>query len=88
MELAPNKPHDHLIDIRSGKVIEFRSDKIERLLTELQIASAIGSSSTGSCSMEFRSMGTNRVRFESLTDTKLIIELFCLADQKLHEIGW
>ena len=38
--------------------------------------------------MEFRSMGTNRVRFGSLADTKLIIELFCLADQKLHEIGW
>lgn len=31
---APDKHHDHLIDIPSGKVIEFRSDKIERLLAK------------------------------------------------------
>jgi Fur family transcriptional regulator, ferric uptake regulator len=35
MELAPKKPHDHLIDTRSGNVIEFRSDEIERRLTEI-----------------------------------------------------
>ena len=34
LEVAAEKHHDHLIDMSSGKVIEFRSDKIERLLTK------------------------------------------------------
>jgi Fur family ferric uptake transcriptional regulator len=34
LEPVPDKHHDHLIDIPSGKVIEFRSDEIERLLTK------------------------------------------------------
>ena len=40
LEVAPTKHHDHLIDIRSRKVIEFRSDKIERLLP--RIANRLG----------------------------------------------
>jgi len=35
LELAPKKHHDHLIDARSGHVIEFRSDEIERRLIEI-----------------------------------------------------
>jgi Fur family ferric uptake transcriptional regulator len=34
-EEALESHHDHLIDIRSGKVIEFRSDEIERLQQEI-----------------------------------------------------
>jgi Fur family transcriptional regulator, ferric uptake regulator len=34
LEPAPDKHHDHLIDIPSGKVIEFRSDEIQRLLAK------------------------------------------------------
>jgi Fur family transcriptional regulator, ferric uptake regulator len=30
-EEAPDEHHDHLIDMRSGKVIEFSNDEIERL---------------------------------------------------------
>ncbi len=30
-EEVPEKHHDHLIDIKSGKVIEFRDDEIEEL---------------------------------------------------------
>ncbi len=30
-ETIPDEHHDHLIDLRSGKVIEFRSEDIERL---------------------------------------------------------
>ena len=40
LELAPKKHHGHLIDARSGDVIEFRSKKIERLLSE--IADSLG----------------------------------------------
>jgi Fur family transcriptional regulator, ferric uptake regulator len=40
LEPAPNEHHDHLIDIGSGRVIEFRSDEIEHLLAE--IASHLG----------------------------------------------
>ena len=40
LEVAPTKHHDHLINIRSRKVIEFRSDKIERLLP--RIANRLG----------------------------------------------
>jgi Fur family ferric uptake transcriptional regulator len=30
-ETVPDEHHDHLIDLRSGKVIEFRNEEIERL---------------------------------------------------------
>src|SRR5215211_2545823 len=39
-EAAPRKHHDHLIDIETGKVIEFQSVEIERLQAE--IASRLG----------------------------------------------
>jgi Fur family ferric uptake transcriptional regulator len=39
-EMAPTKHHDHLIDVRSGKLIEFRSNGIERLLD--RIANRLG----------------------------------------------
>jgi Fur family ferric uptake transcriptional regulator len=35
LEPAPDKPHNHLVDIRSGNVVEFRSDEIEHLLTDI-----------------------------------------------------
>jgi Fur family ferric uptake transcriptional regulator len=34
-EQVPGEHHDHLIDLRSGKVIEFRSEQIERLQEEI-----------------------------------------------------
>jgi Fur family transcriptional regulator, ferric uptake regulator len=34
-EAAGGEHHDHLIDLDSGKVIEFRSEEIERLQTEI-----------------------------------------------------
>ncbi len=34
-EEAGSDHHDHLIDVSSGKVIEFRDDEIERLQTEV-----------------------------------------------------
>ena len=34
-EQMPGEHHDHLIDLRSGKVIEFRSEEIERLQDEI-----------------------------------------------------
>jgi Fur family ferric uptake transcriptional regulator len=34
-EQVPDEHHDHLIDLRSGKVIEFRSEDIERLQDEI-----------------------------------------------------
>lgn len=34
-EETAGKHHDHLIDIRSGRVIEFRNDEIERLQQEI-----------------------------------------------------
>ena len=34
-EEAPTKHHDHLIDIKSGQVIEFHNDEIERLQQEV-----------------------------------------------------
>jgi Fur family ferric uptake transcriptional regulator len=40
LEVAPTRHHDHLIDVRSGKVIEFRSDEIEHLLP--RIANRLG----------------------------------------------
>ncbi len=39
-EEMPDEHHDHLIDIQSGKVIEFHSDAIEKLQAE--IASGLG----------------------------------------------
>ncbi len=34
-EQAPETHHDHLINLRTGAVIEFRSEEIERLQTEI-----------------------------------------------------
>jgi len=34
-EKVPGEHHDHLIDVRSGKVTEFRSEEIERLQEEI-----------------------------------------------------
>ncbi|MBX6424404.1 MAG: transcriptional repressor [Variibacter sp.] len=34
-EQAPKDHHDHLINMRTGDVIEFRSDEIERLQAEI-----------------------------------------------------
>lgn len=34
-EPIPETHHDHLIDLRSGRVIEFRSEEIERIQTEI-----------------------------------------------------
>lgn len=34
-EMAPEEHHDHLIDLRTGKVIEFQNDKIEDLQREI-----------------------------------------------------
>jgi Fur family ferric uptake transcriptional regulator len=44
-ELAMKEHHDHLIDTTTGKVIEFRSDAIERL--QAQIANELGYELTG-----------------------------------------
>lgn len=34
-EPVPDEHHDHLIDLRSGRVVEFRSEEIERLQDEI-----------------------------------------------------
>jgi Fur family ferric uptake transcriptional regulator len=34
-EMAPEVHHDHLIDVRSGKVIEFQDERIEKLQREV-----------------------------------------------------
>lgn len=34
-EPVPDEHHDHLIDLETGKVIEFHNDEIERLQTEI-----------------------------------------------------
>lgn len=34
-EMAPEEHHDHLIDLRSGQVIEFQDDRIEKLQKEV-----------------------------------------------------
>ncbi len=39
-ETIPDEHHDHLIDLRSGKVIEFRDEEIERL--QKRIAKKLG----------------------------------------------
>lgn len=39
-EEVPESHHDHLIDVQSGKVIEFRNEEIERL--QRQIAEELG----------------------------------------------
>jgi Fur family ferric uptake transcriptional regulator len=39
-EQAPNEHHDHLINLRTGKVIEFRSEEIEKL--QIEIARRLG----------------------------------------------
>lgn len=45
IEPASEVHHDHLIDIESGRVVEFRSDEIERL--QSVIASELGFELTG-----------------------------------------
>ena len=44
-EEAPEEHHDHLIDLQTGSVIEFRNDEIERLQAE--VAKALGYELTG-----------------------------------------
>ena len=39
-EQVPGEHHDHLINLRSGKVIEFRSEEIEKL--QIEIARRLG----------------------------------------------
>ncbi len=39
-EHAESDHHDHMIDIETGKVVEFCSDKIERL--QMEIAAELG----------------------------------------------
>lgn len=34
-EIVPEVHHDHIVDLDSGRVIEFKSDKIEHMQTEL-----------------------------------------------------
>lgn len=34
-EITPKRHHDHLIDVESGRIIEFRCQEIERLQTEI-----------------------------------------------------
>lgn len=34
-EITPKRHHDHLIDVGSGRIIEFRCQEIERLQTEI-----------------------------------------------------
>ena len=34
-EMVPEEHHDHLIDLRTGRVIEFQNDKIEELQREI-----------------------------------------------------
>lgn len=45
VERTPNQHHDHLIDMTTGRVIEFRSEEIERLQTA--IARELGYELTG-----------------------------------------
>ena len=39
-EEMPDEHHDHLIDLRSGKVVEFHNEEIEKL--QIKIARALG----------------------------------------------
>lgn len=34
-EMVPKVHHDHIVDLDTGKVIEFKSDQIERIQTEI-----------------------------------------------------
>jgi Fur family ferric uptake transcriptional regulator len=34
-EQSPDTHHDHLINLRTGEVVEFRNEEIERLQTEI-----------------------------------------------------
>ena len=47
-EHASGEHHDHLIDIETGDVIEFKSDRIEQLQNEIAGRSATTSCITGS----------------------------------------
>ena len=44
-EEAPEEHHDHLIDLETGSVVEFRNDEIERLQAE--VARRLGYNLTG-----------------------------------------
>ena len=39
-EEAPDEHHDHLIDAKSGRVVEFKSDEIEKL--QIEVARRLG----------------------------------------------
>jgi len=43
----PDSHHDHLINLRDGKVIEFTSEEIEKLQAEIAASSATSWSITG-----------------------------------------
>ena len=45
IEPLAERHHDHLIDVDTGEVVEFRSDEIERL--QVEIASSLGYELTG-----------------------------------------
>ena len=53
-EEMPSAHHDHLIDLQSGRVIEFRNEEIEKLQEVVADSSATTSSGTGSNSMPCR----------------------------------
>jgi Fur family ferric uptake transcriptional regulator len=52
--------HDHLINLRDGKVIEFTSEEIEKLQAESPASSATSWSTTGWSSIACRSTTTKR----------------------------
>ena len=54
-EQIPESHHDHLINLRTGEVIEFQSEEIERLQAEVARSSATSWSTTGSSSTPCRS---------------------------------
>ena len=59
-ETVPEEHHDHLINLKSGEVIEFHSPEIEAL--QEKIAREHGWSTTGSSSTAFRSPRTKSDR--------------------------
>ena len=54
-EQMPDSHHDHLINLRTGEVIEFQSEDIERLQADVARRLGIGWSIIGSNSTRFRS---------------------------------
>ena len=63
-EEAPEEHHDHLIDVNSGEVIEFRNDEIERLqrfvAKELGLSACRPSDSSSMASKVSSASPTNR----------------------------